>query len=67
MPVMNGLEMVEKVKGKPENKSLPIVMLTTEAQPSLVKRAKEVGAIGWIVKPFKPSALVQTVEYLTRA
>jgi two-component system, chemotaxis family, chemotaxis protein CheY len=30
MPNMDGLEMVEKIKGKPENKSLPILMLTTE-------------------------------------
>ena len=66
MPNMNGLEMVEKIKGKPENQSLPILMLTTEGQSSLVKRAKEAGAVGWIVKPFKSSQLVQTVEHLTR-
>jgi len=67
MPNMNGLEMVEKVKAKPENKSLPILMLTTEGQPGLVKRAKEAGAVGWIVKPFNSSQLVQTVERLTKA
>jgi two-component system chemotaxis response regulator CheY len=66
MPNMNGLDMVEKVKGQPENKSLPIVMLTTEGQSSLVKRAKEAGALGWIVKPFSPGELVKTVERLTR-
>jgi two-component system chemotaxis response regulator CheY len=67
MPNMNGLEMVEKVKAKPENKSLPILMLTTEGQASLVKRAKEAGAVGWIVKPFNSKQLVQTVEHLTNA
>lgn len=67
MPNMNGLEMVEKVKAKPENKSLPILMLTTEGQAALVKRAKEAGAVGWIVKPFNSSQLVQTVEHLTKA
>jgi two-component system chemotaxis response regulator CheY len=65
MPNMNGLEMVEKIKAKPENKSLPILMLTTEGQASLVKRAKLAGAIGWIVKPFNPRQLVQTVNHLT--
>ncbi len=64
MPHMNGLEMVEKIKSKPENKALPIVMLTTEGQMSLVKRAKQVGAVGWIVKPFNPTQLVQTVNHL---
>jgi two-component system chemotaxis response regulator CheY len=67
MPNMNGLEMVEKVKSQPENKSLPILMLTTEGQPSMVKRAKEAGAVGWIVKPFNSTQLVQTVSRLTEA
>jgi two-component system chemotaxis response regulator CheY len=66
MPNMNGLEMVEIIKGHPENKSLPILMLTTEAQTSLVKHARQAGAVGWIVKPFIPSQLVQTVEHLTK-
>jgi len=65
MPNMNGLEIVEKIKSKPENKSLPILMLTTEGQPSLIKRAKEAGAVGWIVKPFNASQLVQTAKHLT--
>ncbi len=65
MPVMNGLEMVEKIKSKPENKDLPILMLTTEGQLSMIKRAKEAGAVGWIVKPFKADQLVQTAKKLT--
>ena len=65
MPNMNGLEMVEKVKSKPENKALPILMLTTEGQPSMIKRAKAAGASGWIVKPFDASQLVQTAKHLT--
>jgi two-component system chemotaxis response regulator CheY len=66
MPNMNGIEMVEKVKGKPENESLPILMLTTEGHISLVKRAKQAGAVGWIVKPFQHFQLLQTVIHLTR-
>jgi two-component system chemotaxis response regulator CheY len=65
MPNMDGLEMVEKIKSQAENKSLPILMLTTEGQVSLVKRAKQAGAVGWIVKPFNPRQLVQTVCHLT--
>ena len=61
---MNGFEMVEIIKGKPENKSLPILMLTTEGQMSLIKRARQAGAVGWIVKPFNPAELVETVSRL---
>jgi two-component system chemotaxis response regulator CheY len=67
MPNMNGLEMIEKVKSKPENKALPILMLTTEGQPSMIKRAKEAGAAGWIVKPFDAKQLVAAAKHLTKA
>ncbi len=33
MPNMNGLEMVERLKSRPEHKGLPILMLTTEGSP----------------------------------
>ena len=67
MPVLNGLEMVEKVKSNPEHKALPILMLTTEGQPSMIKRAREAGAVGWIVKPFDANQLVQTAKHLTKS
>jgi len=67
MPVLNGLEMVEKVKQRPEHKALPILMLTTEGQPSMIKRAKQAGAVGWIVKPFDATQLVQTAKHLTKS
>ena len=67
MPIMNGLDMVEKIKEKAENKVLPILMLTTEGEASLVKRAKAAGAVGWIVKPFNPIQLVKTVSHITGA
>ena len=67
MPVLNGLEMVEKVKKNPEHKALPILMLTTEGQPSMIRRAKEAGAVGWIVKPFDANQLVQTAKHLTKS
>jgi two-component system chemotaxis response regulator CheY len=65
MPVMSGLEMVETVKRKQEHQALPILMLTTEGQPALIKRAKEAGAVGWIVKPFDANHLVLTARKLT--
>ena len=67
MPVMNGLEMVERVKSQPEHRTLPILMLTTEGQPSLIKRAKQAGAVGWIVKPFDANQLVQAARHLTNS
>lgn len=65
MPRMNGLDMVEKVKGDASNAALPIIMLTTEGNPALIQKAKGAGAKGWILKPFKADQLLATVEKLT--
>lgn len=64
MPRMNGLDMLEAVRKNPKSAALPIVMLTTEGQHELVRRAKAAGAKGWIVKPFKPELLVAAVRKL---
>jgi two-component system chemotaxis response regulator CheY len=65
MPRMNGLEMLEKLRGDVRWKTLPVVMLTTEGQPALIERAKKAGAKGWIIKPFKAELLVAAVQRLT--
>jgi two-component system chemotaxis response regulator CheY len=62
MPRMNGLDMLAEVQRT--GPKIPILMLTTEGQPSLIRRARESGAKGWIVKPFKPELLVAAVTKL---
>ena len=62
MPRLNGIEMVAQVKSKPKHANLPIVMLTTEGQPALIRQAKAAGAKGWIVKPFKAEQLVAAMR-----
>lgn len=65
MPVMNGLEMLEKVKANPLFTKLPIIMLTTEASNTLIERAKSAGAKGWMVKPFHPDQVIAIANKLT--
>ena len=62
MPRMNGLEVIAEAHRM--GSKIPMVMLTTEGQPSMIKQARESGAKGWIVKPFKPELLVATVAKL---
>jgi two-component system chemotaxis response regulator CheY len=65
MPRKSGLQLIEEIKAGGVNSHLPIVMLTTEGQPALVQRAKQAGAKGWIVKPFKANLLVAAMQKLT--
>lgn len=67
MPHKNGIDMLIEAKSDGKNADLPIVMLTTEGQPALIKKAKEAGACGWIVKPFKADRLVAAAKKLTAA
>ena len=62
MPRMSGIDVIEEVHRS--GPKVPFLMLTTEGQPSLIKRARESGAKGWIVKPFKPELLVAAVTKL---
>jgi two-component system chemotaxis response regulator CheY len=64
MPVMNGLELLARLRLEQPTYHVPVVVLTTEAQPALLQRAKEAGAKGWIVKPFKPHTFLATVRKL---
>lgn len=60
MPRMNGLEMLDRLREA--RAELPVLILTTEAQPSLIDRARKAGAKGWLVKPIKPDLLASAVK-----
>ena len=62
MPRMDGIQLIKELRAKPENKFIPIVMLTTESQASKKQEGKAAGATGWIVKPFKPEQLLGVVK-----
>jgi len=64
MPVMGGLELIEKLRAKPEFRFTPILVLTTETEDSMKNRGKAAGATGWVTKPFDPARLIQVVNRL---
>lgn len=62
MPNMNGFDLIRALRAKPEYRSVPILMLTTESDDAKKSEGKAAGATGWIVKPFNPEKLVQVVN-----
>ena len=64
MPRMGGIDFLQSLRETPM-RDTPVVMLTTEGHPETIQRAKQVGARGWIVKPFKPDLLLGAVRKLT--
>jgi two-component system chemotaxis response regulator CheY len=64
MPNMNGIEMVQEIAKDQTVNKIPVIMLTTEGSTELIQKAKEAGAKGWLVKPFKPEQLLAAVSKL---
>lgn len=61
MPRMSGLELLERLQ-EDGTCSAPILMLTTEAQPDMIRNARSMGARGWLIKPFQADLLVSAVS-----
>ncbi len=62
MPVMDGVEMLTKLKSDPSLKSIPVIMLTAEAGRENVMKIAKIGVRDYIVKPFKEEVLVDKVS-----
>ncbi len=66
MPNRNGLELTSDLRALPNYKFTPILLLTTESTTDKKMEGKSAGATGWIVKPFNPDTLNQTVSKVLR-
>jgi two-component system chemotaxis response regulator CheY len=67
MPVMDGITFLKEVKSRPGTKFTPVIMLTTEAGEDMKQQGRAAGAKAWIIKPFKPQAMVDAVAKLILA
>ena len=52
MPNMDGLQLLGNIKGTDQWKHLPVIMVTTEGSESKVMAAANLGAVGYVRKPF---------------
>lgn len=59
MPVLDGISAAEAIAGK---RIAPVVILTAFSQRDLVERARDAGAMAYLVKPFSKSDLVPAIE-----
>ncbi|QBE64885.1 response regulator [Pseudoduganella lutea] len=64
MPNMDGITFVRELKTRPAYKFTPVMMLTTESQQEKKAQGQAAGARAWMVKPFKPEALLAAVQKL---
>jgi response regulator NasT len=59
MPVLDGLSAAEQIAG---SRTAPVIVLTAFSQRELVERARDAGAMAYLVKPFSKNDLVPAIE-----
>ncbi len=64
MPKINGLEVLQKIKEDPLTKSIPVVILTSSAEDPDIRKAYDLGANSYIVKPVEFNKFSKTVADL---
>ncbi|MEK6750281.1 MAG: response regulator [Pseudomonadota bacterium] len=64
MPNMNGISLLSKLRNLDGYEYVPIIMVTTEEAEYKKAKARNMGATGWLQKPFTPERLLTAVKKL---
>ncbi len=67
MPVMDGLELIRRIRGDRDTAQIPIIVISGEPDASAPCRALEAGANAYFSKPYSPAVVRQTLEQLLHA
>jgi len=64
MPIMNGEELIERIRQRPATADLPIIVISTEGSQTRIERLQQKGAL-FIHKPFAPETIQQIITSIT--
>lgn len=67
MPRLDGIGFIKALRELEHTRMIPILVLSTESSDGLKRQARAAGATGWIVKPFDPEKLVNTLQLVAGA
>ena len=62
MPVMTGLELVEKLRGREETREIPVIMLTARSFAIEDRQKEDLQISQCLSKPFSPKELLENIE-----
>jgi CheY-like chemotaxis protein len=64
MPLKNGFECLEEIKGTAKFKNIPIIIFSTSSQPSAIEHVYQNGALRYVRKPNDFSNLRKIIHYV---
>lgn len=67
MPVMDGVQFIRRYRTSPAGRGVPLVVLTTESDGAVKAQAREAGATGWLMKPFRQDQLLAVMKKMIGA
>lgn len=67
MPVMNGEQFLLRIREHGPFSRIPVLIVSTDASPHRMQRMSELGATGYLTKPFFPEALRSEIERVLEA
>lgn len=62
MPTLSGLELIRMIRARPEQRTLPVVAISTERDSEDAARARKAGADGYLGKPFDAESFDRLLE-----
>lgn len=62
MPEMNGVQVCQALKRRPETHDIPVIFLTASSEMEHLEQAFEAGAVDYVLKPFKATELLARVR-----
>ena len=62
MPVLDGLEVLDRLKSNPLTRFIPVIMISAKGQEQDISTALNSGALSYLVKPWEPEDLEAKVR-----
>jgi CheY-like chemotaxis protein len=64
MPVMDGVELIHRLRSDPESAAIPVVAITAEDSVEAEQRARDAGAVDFVTKPIDLPNLLERLRLL---
>lgn len=64
MPVMNGFEVLRSMRLDPQTRGIPAILLSARAAEGDIRKGEDLGASGYMTKPFSPGELAERINAL---
>ncbi len=67
LPDVDGFEVLQRIRAKPDYNHIPVLILSAKADPTTIRQGLDRGADGYVTKPYIANSLLERVRSLLNA